>query len=26
MEPVLENSQSWKWKYPVYNIEKTSKV
>jgi electron transport complex protein RnfB len=26
MEPVLENSQSWKWKYPVYNIEKTSKA
>ena len=21
MEPVLENSQSWKWKYPVYNIQ-----
>ena len=26
MEPVLENSQSWKWKYPVYNIQNTTGV
>jgi len=25
MEPVHENSASWKWKYPIYNIQKNSK-
>ena len=26
MEPVLENSESWKWKYPIYNIQKAQKA
>ena len=26
MEPVLENSESWKWKYPIYNIQKALKA
>ncbi|MEY4149358.1 MAG: putative iron-sulfur protein, partial [Pseudomonadota bacterium] len=26
MEPVHENSASWKWKYPIYNIQKTQKA
>ena len=26
MEPVVENSESWKWKYPIYNIQKAQKA
>ena len=26
MEPVLENSESWKWKYPIYHIQKAQKA
>lgn len=26
LEPIHENSASWKWKYPIYNIQKTQKA